>query len=326
MGVHINRCVLGRPFAIRQMVAQGQNVLLMRDLTDSMYNHLKRPYVSHFRGTELVVEHIEKFCCPSITSADFLGGEPFRFKGDVKKRIAIIIGENEYHTWETLPEFARKELEGRGYQISYVSSSPIEGDNNFTNYSAIKNADLVLVSVRRRTPPKAMMDLLHAHMNAGKPLVGIRTTSHAFAAEPQGRDFASWPQFDAEVLGAKYGNHYGNDLPTVIQLVNAAVTHPVLSGVKPAEFRVSSHLYINSNLAETCTSLLQGHVDGQSQMEPVAWVNTAQNRRVFYTSLGSQEDFKLPAFRRLLLNGVLWCLEDPVPPANAELTILTTKP
>src|SRR5260221_9027643 len=50
MGVHINMCVLGRPFSIRQMVQQGQNVLLMRDLTDSMYNHLKAPFVPHFRG------------------------------------------------------------------------------------------------------------------------------------------------------------------------------------------------------------------------------------------------------------------------------------
>ena len=74
MGVHINMCVLGRPFSIRQMVRQGQNVLLVRDMTDSMYNHRKPPFVPHFRGTELVVEHIEKFWCPSITSADFLGG------------------------------------------------------------------------------------------------------------------------------------------------------------------------------------------------------------------------------------------------------------
>src|SRR6185503_18054343 len=142
LGVHANMCVLGRPFAIRQMVAQGQNVLLMRDLTDSMYNHRKAPYVSHFRGTELVVEHIEKYWCPSITSADFLGGEPFRFQGDRPKRIAIMIGENEYRTWETLPEFARKELEWRGYQISYICSSPTAGDPAFTNYAALAQSDL----------------------------------------------------------------------------------------------------------------------------------------------------------------------------------------
>ncbi|HVR36681.1 MAG TPA: protein-signal peptide and transmembrane prediction [Methylomirabilota bacterium] len=81
MGVHINMCVLGRPFSIRQMVNQDMNVVLMRDLTDSMYNSRMKPFVSHFRGTGLVVEHIEKYWCPSITSADFIGGEPFRFAG-----------------------------------------------------------------------------------------------------------------------------------------------------------------------------------------------------------------------------------------------------
>ena len=82
MGVHANMCVLGRPFSIRQMVGVGKNVLLMRDMTDTMYNSRRRPFVNHFRGNELIIEHIEKYWCPSITSADFLGGEPFRFNGE----------------------------------------------------------------------------------------------------------------------------------------------------------------------------------------------------------------------------------------------------
>lgn len=82
MGVHANMCVLGRPFSIRQMVALKKNVLLMRDMTDTMYNSRQRPNVSHFRGTDLVVEHIEKYWCPSITSVDFVGGTPFRFGAD----------------------------------------------------------------------------------------------------------------------------------------------------------------------------------------------------------------------------------------------------
>lgn len=84
MGVHENMCVLGRPFAIRQMVRIGKNVLLMRDMTDTMYNSRQHPFVSHFEGTGLVTEHIEKFWCPTITSVDFLGGKPFRFKGDTR--------------------------------------------------------------------------------------------------------------------------------------------------------------------------------------------------------------------------------------------------
>ncbi len=82
MGVHTNMCVLGRPFSIRQMVYQGQNVVLMRDLTDTMYNPRMRPFVSHFRGTDLIVKHVEKFWCPTITSVDFVGGEPLKFKND----------------------------------------------------------------------------------------------------------------------------------------------------------------------------------------------------------------------------------------------------
>jgi nicotinamidase-related amidase len=81
-GVHLNMCVLGRPFAIRQMVQQGQRVALVRDLTDTMYNPARAPYVSHFAGTRLMVEHVEKYWCPTITSAALLGGEPFRFRGD----------------------------------------------------------------------------------------------------------------------------------------------------------------------------------------------------------------------------------------------------
>jgi hypothetical protein len=85
LGVHLNMCVLGRPFGIRQMVKLGKNVALMRDMTDTMYNPEKRPKVSHFEGTGLVVEHVEKFWCPSILSSDITGRSPFRFKADHRR-------------------------------------------------------------------------------------------------------------------------------------------------------------------------------------------------------------------------------------------------
>jgi nicotinamidase-related amidase len=84
MGVHLNMCVLGRPFAIRQLVQQEVDVVLVRDLTDTMYNHEKRPQVDHFSGTDLVVEHVEKYWCPTILSTDLVGGEPFRFREDTR--------------------------------------------------------------------------------------------------------------------------------------------------------------------------------------------------------------------------------------------------
>jgi nicotinamidase-related amidase len=78
MGVHTNMCVLGRSFAIRQMTRWGVPCVLVRDLTDTMYNPRKRPFVSHDEGTRLVVEHIEKYLGPTLTSQDLitvLGGQ-----------------------------------------------------------------------------------------------------------------------------------------------------------------------------------------------------------------------------------------------------------
>lgn len=82
MGVHLNMCVLGRPFAIRQLVTQDKNVLLVRDMTDTMYNSKMKPFVNHFAGTSLVVAHVEKYWCPTILSTDIVGGKPFQFKED----------------------------------------------------------------------------------------------------------------------------------------------------------------------------------------------------------------------------------------------------
>ena len=84
MGVHLNMCVLGRPFAIRQLIAQGKQVLLVRDMTDTMYNSKMKPFVSHFKGTDRVVAHVEKHWCPTILSSDLVGGKPFRFKEDTR--------------------------------------------------------------------------------------------------------------------------------------------------------------------------------------------------------------------------------------------------
>lgn len=71
-GVHTNMCVLNRGFAIKQMSKWGMRCILIRDLTDAMYNPLRAPFVSHREGTELVIEYIEKYWAPTITSAELL--------------------------------------------------------------------------------------------------------------------------------------------------------------------------------------------------------------------------------------------------------------
>ncbi len=84
-GVHLNMCVLGRPFAIRQMVTQGKKVALIRDLTDTMYNPERPPGIAHFEGTDRVVAHVERYWCPSFLSSDITGKPAFRFAADTRK-------------------------------------------------------------------------------------------------------------------------------------------------------------------------------------------------------------------------------------------------
>ena len=94
MGVHVNMCVAGRPFGLRQMAKNGKNVVLMRDLTDSMYNPKRWPFVSHVRGTELFIEHVEKHISPTITSDQILGdGKLFAFSDATAgpKRLQILL-------------------------------------------------------------------------------------------------------------------------------------------------------------------------------------------------------------------------------------------
>lgn len=76
MGVHTNICILNRGFGARQMTRLGFEVVLARDLTDAMYDPRTRPFVSHTRGTELVIEHIESMWCPSILGEDLMSVVP----------------------------------------------------------------------------------------------------------------------------------------------------------------------------------------------------------------------------------------------------------
>jgi nicotinamidase-related amidase len=83
-GVHLNMCVLGRPFAIRQMVRMGKTVALMRDMTDTMYDPARPGAKSHFEGTDKVIEHVERYWCPSFSSTAITGKPAFKFKGDTR--------------------------------------------------------------------------------------------------------------------------------------------------------------------------------------------------------------------------------------------------
>lgn len=322
MGVHTNMCVLGRPFSIRQLTYQGLRTVLMRDLTDTMYDPQARPYCSHFTGTDLVVEHIEKYWCPTTTSTSILGEPEYRYPGDTRKELAIICAEDEYETLRTLPAFAAQHL-GGDFRTSLVGESK-DDPNRLVGLEALAKADVLLLSVRRRAFPAEQLGAIRKYIDSGKPIVAIRTSSHAFAlrdkAPPEGR--AVWPEFDREILGAHYTGHLGKQKEgpsSIIYRAKTAAEHPLLVGVPEGEIGVRSWLYKSSPLAESATPLLMGReVHGKAPAEPVAWTfQTKSGSRVFYTSLGHADEFALPAFRRLLQNAVYAAAGIDVPAAVA---------
>jgi nicotinamidase-related amidase len=305
MGVHTNMCVLGRPFSIRQMVQQGQNVVLMRDMTDTMYNPNLAPFVSHFTGTDLVIEHIEKYWCPTILSSDFIGGDEFRFKHDKRKHLVVLCAEREYLTHKSLPEFAAHYL-GHDFRVSFVWDD-VNDRNNLPGIDVVADADILLVSVRRRTLPNRQLKYVRDFVASGKPVVGIRTASHAFCLrdkEPaEGLD--NWSEFDSQVFGGHYTNHHGDGPQVALTLAKSAAAKEFLQHVVVNKLVGNGSLYKVTPLADSTTPLLIGSIPG-ADAEPIAWLNRrADGGTSLYTSLGHIDDFEQPQFLEFLKHSLV---------------------
>ena len=306
VGVHTNMCVLGRPFGLRQLAKNGKNVALVRDLTDSMYNPASWPHVSHFSGTDLIVEHIEKYVCPTITCDQLIEGKQFTFPDDKRPHIAIMIAEDEYETDSTLPEFAKSHLQ-KDFRVSLIFGSKTER-NDIPGLEAIRDADLLLLSVRRRTLPQKQLQLVRDYEAAGKPMLGIRTSSHAFCLrkkQPE-PEFAAWPEFDSQVWGGNYSGHTKNGTVYQLKPNKSAKSDVVLRDVDLTKINGHMSLYLNAPLAKTAEPLVQGFPsEDETQLQPVVWRNTRANGGLsIYTSLGHVDDFKQPEFQKLLLNAI----------------------
>ena len=148
--------------------------------------------------------------------------------------------------------------------------------------------------------------MIRGYLDAGGPLVALRTSCHAFAlrdgiASP---GFVQWPAFDREVLGCNYHDH--DTGPSEISVVPDAKDDPILSGVEPQPWTTHSTKYFTSPVDSRATILLTASSHGES--EPAAWTRMYKKSRVFYTSLGHPDDFATPQFRRLLVNAIFWAM------------------
>jgi type 1 glutamine amidotransferase len=291
------------------MVRFGKRVSLVRDLTDTMYNPRCRPFVPHVRGTELIVEHIEKYVCPTITSTDLLDQPAARFSEDDRPHVAFLVSDDHYHADKTLPEFAQMLRERLGLHCTVLHG---QGSSDIPATAELQAADCLVLYIRRLALPKYQLDRVRTYLESGKPLVGLRTASHAFDVRgkaEEGQD--EWPEFDPQVLGGNYQGHGPNAAGTDVTVVAQHTDHPVLRGVKPARWHSTGSLYYTAPVAANATVLMNG--SSEDRTEPLTWIRNFGDARVFYSGLGHPDDFAEPAFQSLFVNAIYWAMNRPVP-------------
>jgi hypothetical protein len=266
-------------------------------------------------GTARVQRHLEQAVAPTIESRQLLaaaGMDPSVRVGDQRPHIVFVAAEREYDTQRTLSEFARRHLADQ-YRCTFLAATGPEGSDrdNIPGLEALYDADLLVLSMRRRSLPVPQMDHLERYIRAGKPLVALRTSVVAFQT---GKDpplgHVVWDRFDREVLGCDYKGYNSKARATGcdVWIVPEAGDHPILKNV-PATFHSPSWIYRQQPLADSTRVLLAGRWSQEDPEEPVAWTNTYGDGRVFYTTLGHPGDFQIEAFNHLLRNAIRWALK-----------------
>lgn len=222
---------------------------------------------------------------------------------------------DNYDAVNSMNAFAANELRPQGHRVTVVvGDKPMK--HHFEGLvAALKDADLLILFSRRRFLPQEQMDAVRAHLNAGKPLLGIRTANHAFIPRPKDTVEAGltiWPEFTHDVLGGENAGYETKGLPYTVSAIDGIKT-PLLEGVNVANIRGQQSLYKVLPLAADATPILIGTAGAGATTppQPVAWTRSygPNKARIFYTSLGAPEDMRIADVRRLLVNAVKWTLD-----------------
>jgi type 1 glutamine amidotransferase len=203
-----------------------------------------------------------------------------------------LIGVGEYEAAKSLAEF-QKYLE-QHFRVECTASLGGKG-KMLDNLDGLKSADLLVIFARRLNLPEEQMSIIRQHWEKGRPVVAMRTSSHAF----QPVDNAI---FDRKVLGGNYRGSGSYTAPFKAIANKPRGDHPVLKGVGPI---TSRGYYGNDKLAEDADVLQVVESDRKTPL-PVTWAHTYKGGRTIYTSMGVPEDFRDEQFRRLLVNAIFW--------------------
>ena len=265
------------------------------------------------------------------------------------KHIVFIAAEEAYRSEESMPMMAQI-LSRQGFKCTVLFAiDPADGTinpkikDNIPGLEQLKTADLLVAFLRWRELPDEQMQHIIDYTESGKPILGIRNATHPFKYVK--RPDSPYARFDSAskepsggwgrlVLGETWISHYGKNLveSTRCDIVTAASAHPIFNGIRTG-FWIPDDVYgISSALSGDSTPVLLGQpldawtTDARPVAEkppqPIAWTKsytgaTAKTARVFTSTMGHGDAFKIEAFRRMISNACLWCMnmEDSINPS-----------
>lgn len=270
------------------------------------------------------------------------------------KHIVLVSGDEEYRSEITLPHLGRILAKHHGFTCTVLFAidrqdgtiNPNQNDN-IPGLESLKNADLMVIFTRFRNLPEDQMKPLIEYIESGRPIVGLRTATHAFNL--RGGPYAkyTWTSkekgyeggFGKQVLGETWVSHHGKHGSQSSRglLAKGQEGHPILRGIKDGDIWGPTDVYgVRLPLPGDSTPLVMGQVltgmkpsdkpvEGKQNdpMMPLAWTKTytgtqGKAARIFTTTMGDSQDFESEGLRRLLVNACYWALgmETQIPAAS----------
>jgi len=270
------------------------------------------------------------------------------------KHIVLLAGDDEYRSEDLIPQLAKILAMHHGFKCTVLfainkQTGAIDPStlDNIPGLEALKDADLMILFFRWRELPDDQMKLIMDYTNSGKPIIGLRTSTHPFNyVKHKDSPFAKYsfrsedPKggYGRDVFGETWVNHYGQHQRESTRGVVAKgmENHPIVKGCE--DIWGPSDVYSLTTLQGDCKPLVMGLVlRGMNPTDepnpnkppvPIAWIKTytgtqGKAARVFTTTMGHGGDLKSEGFRRLLVNACYWCvgMEDKIP-ARAKVDLV----
>lgn len=251
------------------------------------------------------------------------------------RHVVFLAGDHEYRSEESMPALARILARHHGFKCTVLFNIDKEtgyidpGNNNMPGTDVLEDADLMVVFLRFQNFPKQQMQPIVDYLDRGGPVVGLRTSTHAFKI-PVDSEFARFDTdykgedyklgFGRQVLGETWAGHYGTNhvMSTRLDVTEEGKKHPVMLGVSNPWAQSGGYWtkpMPNSIVLANAQPLENMKKDGKPAKNkeacPGVWVRTYKSKsgkagRVFTTTYGASEDFLDDDFRRMMVNGCSW--------------------